>query len=191
MRIAHGFRCRTSTYGMIGFAAALMLASAPLSAQAPLTPGQIDSIVNDILGGNNQQNNQRNNQAPEDAEDTPNICTEYWEATTVEEYCPNATVTFTPHAPQNMCAVEATCSVTTYVLNQDGSLPQQHTTWTALLDLETDFTGINNLALCFAPDGATQTYTMTVRTPVCNEGEVQARHYTGYVDSLPYIPPSS
>ena len=52
MRIAR--ECRTLTYGMVGMAAALMLASTSPSAQAPLGPDEINSIVDEILGGNQQ-----------------------------------------------------------------------------------------------------------------------------------------
>ena len=207
MRIAR--ECRTLTYGMVGMAAALMLASTSPSAQAPLGPDEINSIVDEILGGNQQNVGDPHVENPQEGEvddahsfyagnpqegevddaHNPyahNPCMTFWDAAPAEEYCPNAKFRFLE--PES-CKLMATCSATTSVLTKDGHWPNERTTWTVSPDFETtNFNDLYNAQLCFVPDRATQTYDLAVRV-LCRDEEISPRVYTGYIDALPYIEP--
>ena len=202
MRIAR--ECRTLTYGMVGMAAALLLASTSPSAQAPLDPDEINSIVDEILGGNQQNVGDPHVENPQEGEvddahsfyagnpqegevdDAHNPCMTFWDAAPAEEYCPNAIFSFFEPAT---CKLVATCSATTSVLTKDGHWPNERTTWTVSPDFETtNFNDLYNAQLCFVPDRATQTYDLAVRV-LCRDEEISPRVYTGYIDALPYIEP--
>ena len=195
-------RFRTSTYGMLAMAATLMLASTPSAAQVggPLDPDEINQIVNQFIGGNQHNEGGHDPQSRnsgghtnqgqaygQDPEPEHNPCTTYWERQMPDKYCPNATLTFTE--PET-CRVEATCSVTTDVLKEDGSFPDQHTTFTASVDWEaTTLQDLYQTELCFVPDSATQTYELTMGTPRCPADTRMLTANYGYPDPLPYIRP--
>ena len=177
-------------YRIGAVSAALMLAVVPLSVQAQLSDQDVHSIVNDILGGQstNSPQDPPNQHGQQNAADNAdhNPCTHYWESAPAEEYCPNATLTFTD---PDTCTVEATCTVTAAVMEGDGKWPDEHTTWTVSLDWETtNFQNLYNLTLCFRPDLVMQTYSLHIR-PLCEMSaeEVQATYHTGYIDALPAI----
>lgn len=206
-------KCGRSTCGVVGIAAALMLAAAPLSAQAPLSPEQIDEAFNDIFGGGGNSETTRpqgehggpqgeqgenrpdgeggggeHSSSTQDDDDLHNPCRYEWEATHAEEFCSGVTLTYTD---PDSCRVQASCSVTGYVYQADGRQPNENTTWTASLDVETTVNGTQYIELCFVPDAETQTYSMEARhtRDFCGtDQEALSMHMTyGYFGGLPYI----